>query len=621
MLRHCAIALTAAFLLAPAAMTPALAQDTPPEPGLTRLTQFAEFGEPKYPEGFAHFDYVNPDAPKGGEVRLAAFGTFERLDSITVGGNWPLGLGLVLDSLMTGSEDELSSYYPLIAQSVDVPDDLSYAIFNINPAARYHDGEPIRAGDFVFALEHIKRDARPLLKQFWTDITSAEALDDLRIRFNFATTNNWKTLGLAAGMSPLPVHYWTAEGRDITRPSIQPALYSGAYDITTVDPGRSITYTRFPDYWAKDLPVAVGQNNFDRVTYIYFRDDDVMFEAFTGGTYDFRGENRAQRWSTAYNFPAVLDGRVLREEMADNMPRGFIGFIFNTRRAPLDNVDVRHALSYLFDFEWTQRNVFYGQYARAQSYFPNSDYGISDFPLPEGAELAALEPYRDQLPPELFTTPFRMPATDGSGQIRQQLREAWRLFGQAGWQVQDGRLVNDAGQQMRLRIVDDSASLEPVIGPFIANMQRAGIDAAFEVIDSAQMERRLQDFNFDMVYLAANFFPPPGPEMQTYFLSAMADQKDSANWAGIRNPVVDALLAEILRQNQARDLEGLKATNRALDRVLLWNYYILPSYYNDATWLAYWDKFGRPEQRPFYSTGFYSTWWYDPSGSAATAGR
>ena len=606
--------LGAGLALLALAAGPAAGQDE----DLNVLTSFAEFGEPAYPPDFPYFGYVNPEAPKGGAIRLGAFGTFERLDTIVIGGTWAAGIGLTLDSLMTGSGDELSSFYPLIAESVAVPDDLSYAIFTLNPAARYHDGHPITAGDFVYAFDVIMEHGRPFLRAFYEDITGAQALDDRRIRFDFRIPDSWKTLGLAASMSPLPRHYWEAEGRDVSRTTIEPPLTSGAYRVAAVRPGSSITYERVDDYWAADLPVKVGHDNFERITYVYYRDLNAMFLSFEAGDIDFWTENRAQRWTTGYDFPAARRGDVVREVVANNVPQGIQAFIFNTRRPAFQDPRVREAIGLLFDFEWTQRTVLYGQYTRIRSYFPNSDFGVTDFPIPEGQELAFLEPFRDELPPSLFSDAFVPPETDGSGTIRPQLREARRLFQEAGWEVRDGRLVNvETGQRMRIQIVIDTPDLERLVQPFIRNLERAGIQASLRVVDTAQYSRLTDDFDFDMLSVRFNFFPPPGPEQRSYWGSAAAGERGSANYAGIRNSVVDALIEEVVA---AEDLETLKAANRALDRALLWNYYVIPQYYNDEIWIAYWNIFGQPERLPYYGTGFPTVWWYD-AADAATVTR
>lgn len=602
-------------LIAAALVLPTPSAVVANEPQLTRLTQFAEFGEPTYPPDFQHFDYVNVDAPKGGHVRIAAYGTFERINPIPLGPAWPQGLGLLYDSLMTGSGDELAAYYPLIAKSVEVPDDVSFAVFELDPRARWHDGEPITADDFVFALDIIKEHARPLLREFWRNLESAQALEPHRLRIDFATKNNWKTLGLAASLGPQPRHFYEANDLDPSAINTEPEVYEGAYRIESVDLGRSITYKRVEDYWAADLPVNRGLHNFDRVTFVYFRDLDVAFEAFKSGDIDFWSESEARRWATGYDIPQVRDGRIVRDEsILINTPRGFAGLVFNARRAPFDDVRVREALALLFDFEWTQANILYGLNVRAKSYFPNSDYGTRDFPLPTDEELAVLEPFRSQLPTVVFEEPFEVNVTDGSGRIRSELRRAWAILEEAGWVIEDGRLMRD-GQQMRLEIVTATQAALRFIEPYVTNLRRAGIDASARVVDTAQYERLTDTFDYDMISIGANFFPPPNEELRTYFTSDAATEEGSANWAGIQDPVVDALIDAIVAVDgrSEADLERLKATTRALDRVLLRGHYIVPTFYSDRNRLAYWNHLEHPTEPPFYGTGFPDTWWYDPA--------
>lgn len=594
-----------------------LAADGRAEETLTRLTQFAEFGDTVYPEGFEHFDYVNVDAPTGGDIRLAAFGTFERLNPIPLGPDWPQGLGLVYDSLMTGSGDEQSGYYPLIAKAVNVPDDVSFAIFELDPRARWHDGEPITADDFVFALEVIQEHARPLLREVWRNLVSATALAPDRLRIDFATTNNWKTLGLAASLGPQPRHFYDANGLDPSVLQTEPEVYEGAYRIESVDLGRSITYRRVADYWAADLPVNRGLNNFETITYVYFRDWDVAFEAFKSGDIDFWSENEARRWATGYNIPQVEDGRIVRDDsILINTPRGFAGLVFNSRRQPFDDVRVREALSLLFDFEWTQANILFGLYARSRSFFPNSDYGTRDFPLPGELELEILEPFRGRIPESVFTEAFAPNVTDGSGRIRRELRTAWGILEEAGWVVENGRLVNtETGEPMRVEIITALQASLRFIQPFVTNLERAGIEASARVVDTAQYQRLTDDFDYDMISIGANFFPPPNEELRTFFSSEAANERGSGNWAGIQDPVVDELLERIVavEGRSKADLERLKATTRALDRVLLRGHYIVHTYYSARNRLAYWNHLAYPDRPPFYGTGFPSSWWVDPA--------
>lgn len=574
------------------------------EQHITRAWAIAEFGEPLYAEGIEHWPYANPDAPKGGTIVQGAFGSFDSLNVYVLRGTWASGIGLIYDSLMTGSGDELATMYGLIAESVEYPEDKSWIVFNLRPEARFHDGTPITAHDFEFTFEVIREHGRPFLQSFYEEVDQVEVLSDHRLKFTFTTRDSMKPLIKIAGLSPEPRHYWAE--RDISRTFLEPQLSSGPYRIAELDPGRSITYERVEDYWAAELPVNRGLNNFDRIRYDYYRDMEVMFEAFKAGEIDFRAENSARRWATGYDIEQVRNDRIVTETIPDENPQGIQAFFFNLRRDTFSDIRVREALGQLFDFEAIQRTVLYGQYTRVNSYFPNSDFGVDGGP-PTEAELAILEPYRDQLPEEVFTQAFEPPRTDGSGNIREQLREALRLLREAGWQLQDGRLVKN-GRRMNIEFLTVSADSERIIAPFIQNLRRVGIEASIRLVDSAQYERRIDERDFDIITVRLNFFPPPGPELRSYYGSAAADVEGSANMAGIKHPVVDALIEQVIA---AEDLDTLKATNRALDRVLLWQHYVIPQFYNDAFRIAYWNRFDRPGTLPRYGTGFPTTWWLD----------
>lgn len=573
------------------------------EEKITKTWAIAEFGEPLYKDGIEHWPYVNPDAPKGGKIILGAYGTFDSLNTYILKGDWAAGIGLIADSLMVGSDDELSSAYGLIAETVEYPDDKSWIIFNLRPQARYHDGSPITADDFVFGFNVIREHGRPFLQSFYEEIESVEALETHRLKVSFKTRDNMKPLLKAAGLQPEPKHYW--QDRDITKTYLEPPLSSGPYRIADIDPGRSITYQRVPDYWAKDLPVNRGTNNFEIIRYEYYRDLDVMFEAFRAGELDFRAENSSKRWATGYDIPQVADGQIIKRTHPDNTPRGIQAFFFNLRRPQFADVRVRQGISYLYDFETLRRTVMYDQYVRIDSFFPGSDFGASGPPTAE--EIAVLEPYREQLPAEIFSKPFELPQTDGRGNIRNNLRQALQLFKAAGWGLEDGKLVKD-GQQMKIEFLLRDPNFERNTAPYVANLQRAGIDASIRIVDTAQYRVRLDDFDFDMTTVFLNFFPPPGPELRSYYGSAAADIRGSANMAGIKNPVVDELIEKIVN---AKDLEMLKLYNRAMDRVLLWNHYVVPQYRNDVYRLAYWNRFAFPQRSPKYGTGFPGSWWLD----------
>jgi microcin C transport system substrate-binding protein len=575
------------------------------EENITKSWAIAEFGEPLYKDGLEHWPYANPDAPKGGRIVLAAFGTFDTLNPLILKGEFPSSIGLISDGLMVPSGDELLSQYGLIAESAEYPEDKSWIIFNIHPEARFHDGTPITAEDFAYGFSLWKEHGRPFLKSFIEDIESTEVLSPLRIKYNMRTKNNMKPLVTAAGFSPWPKHYWAE--RDITKTTLEPPLGSGSYRMKAVDPGRSITYERVKDYWAEDLPVNRGLNNFDEIHYDYYRDPTVQFEAFKAGKVDFRSENSAKRWAKEYDMKEVDSGDVVLEVVPNETPQGLAAYFFNLRRPQFQDRRVREALGYLYDFEATQRTVLFGYYDRSKSNFPNSDYGASGPPTPE--ELAILEPFKDRLAPEVMTKAFEPPKTDGTGHIRRNLRAALGLFKEAGWVVKGGKLLHqDSGEQFSLEILTASPEQERLALPFIQNLKRAGIDAQLRIVDVPQWRNRIDQHDYDVYSARNNFFPPPGSELRSYFGTELPDQPGSGNRSGYSDPVADELIAQVVA---ARDLETLKATTRALDRVVLWNYNVVPMYYRDESWLAYWNKFGRPDKRPRYGHGFPSSWWWD----------
>ena len=570
---------------------------------ITKTWAVAEFGEPLYKDGIEHWPYANPDAPKNGSIVLGAFGSFDSLNSYILKGTYPNSISLTSDSLMTGSADELSVVYGLIAETVEFPEDKSWAVFNLRPEAKFSDGAPIRAKDFVFAFDTIRTHGRPFLKSFYEEIESIEAVDDLKLKFTFTTKGSMKPLLAAAGMSPLPSAYWA--DKDISKTTLDPSPSSSAYKVASLEPGRSITYERVEDYWAKDLAVSRGLNNFNTIRYDYYRDLEVMVEAFKSGEIDFRSENSSKRWATAYEIEDVDNGNIILATPPDNQPQGIQAFMMNARRAPFDDQRVRKAFNFLYDFEATRRTILYNQYERINSYFPNSEFGSSGAPTPE--EVSVIEPYRDQLAPEVFTEAYQSPVTDGSGRNRKQVREALKLFKEAGWNLSEGKLVKD-GKQMKVEILLNSAGTQRVHALFIQAMKKVGIDAEFRVVDTSQYQVRTDDFDFDIVSVRFNFFPPPGPELRSYYGTEAADERGTGNYFGIKNPVVDAIIEEVIA---APTLEDLQVRTRALDRVLLSLDHVVPQFYNDIFRLAYWNRFGQPETKPKYGTGFPGTWWID----------
>ena len=620
-MRFIAAALVASLVALPAA---GHAQDTTGQPTtgqpVTVTHAVSQFGPPLYGPDFEHFDYVNPDAPKGGATVLGAFGTFDSLNWIPLQGTWPEGIGLIYDSLMTGSADELTSAYGLIAETAEYPEDLSWVIFNIRDDAVWHDGTPITAHDVKWTFDKIQEVGRPLIRAAYQQIAGVDVLSDKKVRFNLYTKGRMGPILTAAGFTPMPRHWWEAEGRDIAGGTLEPVLGSGPYRVSRLDAGRSITFERVPDYWAAALPVNVGRHNIGAIRYDYYRDMDIMTEAFLGGAYDFHTEFRAQTWVTGYDTPAVRAGYVVREAVPDRTLQGMQGWFFNTRRPIFDDVRVRQALSILYDFETVQRQVLYGKYQRTSSYFPNSELASSG--IPEGLELEILEPYRDQLPEQLFTEPFRPPETPGTGNIRPQLREAMRLLREAGWEVRDGVLTNaETGERMSFEILLRQQNVVRVTQPYVRNLARAGARASIRVVDSAQYQVRTDNWQYDMLSVRLNNFFPPGTEQLTYWSSEAANTNGSGNLAGIEDPVVDALLEELLATPDVteEDYERLVAITRALDRVLLWGFYVVPAWYNDETWIAFWDRFGRPDELPRYGVGFPDVWWIDLEKAAEIA--
>ncbi len=563
----------------------------------------AEFGEPLYKDGIEHWPYVNPNAPKGGTIVQSAFGSFDSLNSYILKGEWPRSIGLISDSLMVGSADELSSAYGLIAETAEYPEDKSWVIFNLRPEATFSDGSPITAKDIEFSFTTIRTHGRPFLKSFYDEVEGVEVLSDQQVKFTFNTKDNMKPLMKVAGISPLSVAYWA--DKDISKTYLTPAPSSGPYEISDLEPGRSITYKLVENYWGEDLDVNIGLNNIETIRYDYYSDFEVMVEAFKAGEVDFRSENSSKRWATAYKIDEVDNGQIILDTPPDNQPQGIQAFFFNMRRAPFDDQRVRKAFGLLYDFETTRRTILYNQYERINSFFPNSDFGALGQPSAE--ELAILEPYKDKLPGGVFSDEYISPITDGSGRNRKQVREAIRLFKEAGWEFSEGKLMKD-GQQLKMEILLVQPDQQRVNALFIQNMKKAGIDADFRIVDSAQYQVRVDDFDFDMISSRLNFFPPPGPELRSYYGSAAAAERGSANMGGIQNEVVDELIEKIIN---SPSLEELQVTTRAMDRVLLWNDYVIPQFYNSIYRLAYWNRFGQPETKPKYGTGFPTTWWID----------
>ncbi len=598
------IALAASLALAPPAGVRAA------DPRVTESHGLSMYGNLKYGPGFKRFDYVNPEAPKGGDVRLAAIGTFDSLNPFILKGVPAAGIAQLFETLTVASSDEPFAEYGLIAESVEVPADRSWVAFTLRPEARFHDGSPITADDVIWTFQTLKSKGHPFYRAYYAQVAKAETQGPRKVKFSFGAGEN-RELPVIAGQLPvLSKAYWSK--RDFEKTTLEPPLGSGPYRVESVDAGRSIVYRRVKNYWGAKLPVRAGQDNFDTIRYDYYRDSTVALEAFKAGQYDFRQENSAKNWATAYTIPAVTQGLIKKEEIPNQVPTGMQAFVFNTRRPIFQDRRVRQALGYAYDFEWANKSLFYGAYTRTRSYFSNSELASSGLPGPE--ELKVLEPFRGRVTPEVFTKEYQPPVTDGSGDIRANLREALALLKEAGWVVQGGKLANArTGEPMQFEILLDDPNFERITLPFVKNLERLGVTARVRTVDSAQYQKRVESFDFDMAVAVWAQSLSPGNEQTDFWTSERAGIAGSRNLAGVRDPVVDKLVELVI---SAPDRQNLVARTRALDRVLLWGFYGIPHFHIRTFRVAYWDKFDRPRVSPKYALGF-DTWWVDAKKEAA----
>ena len=570
----------------------------------------AMHGTPKYPSGFRHFDYVNPDAPKGGTLRLAVQGTFDSFNPFIPKGN--AGAGSSYETLLTSSADEPFTEYGLIAESIEVPKDRSWAIFTLRPQARWHDGKPITVEDVIWSLDTLKTKGQPFFRFYYGGVARAVKVGPRKVKFIFSDKGN-RELPLIVGQMPiLPRHYW--QSRKFESTTLEPPLGSGPYRITDFEAGRYIVSKRVTDYWGKDLPVNIGQNNFDEIRYDYYRDDTVIRQALKAGAIDFHMENQAKAWALDYDVPAVERGWLKKEEIRHFSPTGMQAFVYNTRRALFSDPKVREALAYAFDFEWTNRNLFFGQYTRTESYFSNSDLAATG--LPTGRELKILERYRGRIPDKVFTEPYLAPSTDGSGWSRKNLKKAFQLLNEAGWEVRDMQLVNKkTGQVFSFEILLVSQAFERIVLPFVRNLKRLGIDARVRLVDQSQYVNRIRSFDFDMIVSGWGESESPGNEQRSFWTSTAAKSPAARNYAGVHDPVVDELVELLI---SAPDRESLVARAHALDRVLLFGYYVIPQWHLRMQRILYWNKFSRPQVTPRTGTSV-DYWWFDEAKAAQLA--
>jgi len=569
----------------------------------------AMHGDLKYPKGFEHFDYVNPDAPKGGAVRRWALGTFDSFNGNIIKGTPGDGLPLLYDSLMAKAYDEPFSLYGLLASDIEMPESREWVRFSLNPKAQFSDGEPVLADDVVFTFNTLLEKGNPFFKSYLGDIDRVEATGEREVTFHFKATGN-QEIPLIVGEIPiLPAHYW--QDRDFTAPSLDIPIGSGPYLLDSFEPGRSITYRRNPNYWGADLAVNKGRYNFDKLRYDYYRDTTVSLEAFKAGEYDFRQETSSKNWATAYRGPQFDSGEILRQAIDHGNPTGMQAFIYNTRREIFSDPRVRQALAASFDFEWTNKNIFHSAYKRTHSYFSNSDMAAGE--LPSEAELEILEPLRDQLPEEVFTQVYQAPTYDEKWTVRKGLRQALKLLKEAGWQLQDGKLVNQqSGEPMKFEILLVQKDFERVIARMKHNLSRLGVEVTLRVVDVTQYLNRLKSFDFDMIVGSFPQSSSPGNEQFSFWHSSSAEQPGSRNFIGVANPAIDKLIEQLVI---AKDREQLVLHTKALDRALQWNYYTIPQFHAGNYRIAYRNMFGFPATRPSYSLGF-DTWWVKPEFQA-----
>ena len=564
----------------------------------------AMHGEPKYPDSFQYVDYANPDAPKGGKIILSSTGSYDSFNPFILKGTAAAGIGNLYETLTTGSSDEAFTEYGLIAKTIEWPDDRSWVAFTIREEAVWHDGKKISPEDVIWTFNTLMEKGHPFYKYYYGDVVEVIQENDNKVRFNFKGNTNLE-LPLIVGQLPvLPKHYWTNKNFEET--SMDIPIGSGPYKIKNFDAGRTITYELDSDYWGKNIPIKKGTENFGVIQYEYYKDRSIEREAFKSGDIDLFSENTSKDWATSYDTPAVQNGLIKKELIEHQNPQGMQGFAFNTRKEIFEDKRVREALSYAFDFEWTNKNLFYDAYKRTNSFFENSELASSG--VPSGGELDLLNDYRELLPQKLFQEEYNPPKTDGSGFMRKELQEATKLLQDAGWELQEGKLINKkSGSKFEFELLLVSPAFERIVLPFKDNLAKLGIDVSVRTIDSAQYQNRLDGFDFDMIVSTFSQSLSPGNEQRNFWGSDAAKTNGSRNIIGISNEVIDSLIEKVI---SAKDREDLIMTTRALDRVLLWNHYVIPQWHISAYRTLYWDIFDKPLVRPKYSLGTH-TWWVD----------
>jgi len=581
------------------------------------------FGDIKYPADFKRFDYVNPDAPKGGVARMISLGTFDNFNIAVAGikGSLAPAAALIYETLMTRAQDEVATEYGELAESAQHPDDFSWVVYRLRKEARWHDGQPVTPDDVIFSLETLKK-LSPMYASYYRHVVKVEKVGERDVKFTFDAPGNRELPTIVGELTVLPKHWWEgtdAQGRkrDVSATTLEPPLGSGAYRIKEFVAGRSIKLERVKDYWGANVPSQIGTNNFDELRFEFFRDNLVALEAFKADQADWIAENSAKQWATAYDFPAVTDKRVIKEEFPINDSGRMQGFAFNTRRDQFKDARVRRAFNYAFDFEEMNKQLFYGQYKRINSYFEGTELASSG--LPQGEELQLLEAVKDKVPPEVFTTPYQNPVGGNPEAVRANLREAAKLMKEAGFEIRDHKLVDAAGKPLTVEILVQDPSSERIALFYKPSLERIGVTASIRMVDDAQYQNRLRSFDFDMIIDQWGESLSPGNEQREFWGSPAADVPGARNTIGIRNPAVDALIEKVI---YAKDRAGLVAATHALDRVLLWNFYLVPQFTYGFSRYARWDRFGHAEPLPKYGrSGLPTLWWFDAEKAARIGKR
>ncbi|MEQ8226963.1 MAG: extracellular solute-binding protein [Rhodospirillales bacterium] len=598
-----ALFLTAGLMTAgmtlPATSTSARAADAAkPAHGL------AMHGDLKYGPGFKHFEYVNPAAPKGGTVRMGSVGTFDSFNPFIIKGTAASASGFIYDTLMDDAADEPFSQYGRLAETVTMPEDRSWVEFQLRKEARWHDGMPVTVEDVIFSFNILIKEGAPFFRFYYGNVADVVQTGERSVKFTFKPGENRELPLILGQLTVLPKHYW--KDREFNKTTLEPPLGSGPYKITEFEPGRFVKVTRVKDYWGKDIPTAKGFNNFDEIIFDYYRDSNVALEAFLAGRYDYKSENSSKAWATSYETPAVKQGVLIKAQVEHNRPAGMQGFAFNTRRDLFKDRTVRKALAHAFNFEWSNKALFYGQYARTRSYFQNSEMAATGLPGPD--ELKLLEPHRDDLPPEVFTQEYNPPRGDESGNIRGNLRTASKLLREAGWVIKDGKRVHgETGKPFQFEMLLVSPLFERIALPFAKNLEKLGITMTVRTIDTAQYRRRLDTFDFDMVVGGFGQSLSPGNEQRDFWSSDSADREGGRNIMGIKSKAVDAIIEQLIAAPTRQDLV---TACKALDRVLQWGHYMIPNWHAPYDRIAYWDKFARPKITPTRGNQLFA-WWVD----------